>query len=115
MSLLYIAAGINHFLNPLFYIGIMPAWLPYHKMLMIVSGIFEILFGVLLLFSFSRRFAAWGIILLLVAVFPANIQMMLNYYRNDHPLLWVAIVRLPMQIGLIIWAYQFAKKETNYN
>lgn len=109
MSLLYIVAGVNHFWNPEFYLRIMPPWLPWHNELEVISGVCEILFGLLLLFSSTRRLAAWGIILLLIAVFPANIQMMLNYLRESNPKLWVSIIRLPLQIILIWWAYSFTK------
>ena len=112
MAVLYIAAGIQHFRNPDMYLQIMPLWLGWHKELVAVSGISEIVLGVLLLFPFIRRAAAWGIIILLVAVFPANIQMMLNYWHGN-PLLWLAIVRLPLQIVLIWWAYGFTKRMVN--
>jgi uncharacterized membrane protein len=110
MMILYTAAGINHFVHPLFYLKIMPPWLPFHNGLVFISGVFEVLFGVMLAFSFSRRFAAWGIILLLIAVFPANIQMMINYKDENNPQLWIAILRLPIQLLLIYWAYGFTKK-----
>lgn len=110
MSLLYIAGGINHFVNPLFYERIMPEFIPWHKLLNLITGIIEIGLGILLLPLLTRRFAAWGIIILLVAVFPANINMMLNYLKEDHPSLWITIVRLPLQLALIGWAYTFTKK-----
>ncbi|MEO5906613.1 MAG: hypothetical protein ABIQ11_07800 [Saprospiraceae bacterium] len=53
--------------------------------------------------------AAWAIILLLIAVFPANVQMLVNYLQEDNARLWLAIIRLPMQIILIWWAYKFTK------
>lgn len=110
MAVLYILAGANHFLNPTFYLKIMPPWLPWHTELVFISGVFEIIFGLLLLFPFTSRLAAWGIIGLLIAIFPANIQMMLNYWHESNPLLWISILRLPLQIILIWWAYTFTKK-----
>jgi len=110
MIALYIAAGFNHFINPQFYLKIMPPWVPYHKEMVFISGVCEILFAMLLIFPSTRRLGAWGIILLLVAVFPANVQMLLNYNKENNPLLWVAIVRLPVQLILIWWAYGFARK-----
>ena len=109
MSVFYVGAGLNHFWHPEFYLIIMPPWLPWHNVLVVISGVCEILFGLLLLFSLTRRLAAWGIILLLIAVFPANIQMMLNYWNESNPKLWISIVRLPLQIILIWWAYSFTK------
>lgn len=109
MVVLYTAAGINHFIHPQFYLKIMPPCIPLHKELVFISGVFEILFGLMLAFPFSRQFAAWCIILLLVAVFPANIQMMLDYIEENNPRRWLAIVRLPVQFLLIYWAYTFTK------
>ncbi len=110
MAALYIAAGINHFVHPAGYISIMPSWLPYKLLLNNVSGAFELLFGILLLPKSSRRFAAWGIILLLVAVYPANVQMLINYYRSNSPYFWLTIFRLPLQFLLIWWAWIYTRK-----
>ena len=107
MALLYLVAGINHFLHKEFYLAIMPTWMGYHELLIIVSGICEILLSLLLLPIKTRSFAAWGIILLLVAVFPANVQMMVNYYHDQNTQLWISILRLPLQIVLVWWAYTF--------
>ena len=111
MAAFYVLAGINHFAQPVFYKRIMPYWLPGHDSLVYISGVCEIVFGVLLLPSQTRKPAAWGIIALLVAVFPANIQMMLNYWNQENPYLWVAVLRLPLQPFLIFWAYQFTKNK----
>lgn len=109
MIVLYIATGINHFVNSEVYLSIMPTWIPWHDTMVIVSGILEILFALLLIFPPTRKLGAWGIILLLIAVFPANIQMMINYLDGPDYKLWIAIVRLPLQIVLIKWAYRFTK------
>lgn len=110
MGLLYIAAGIYHLVSPETYLRIMPPWLPAHKFLVLLSGITEVLLGLLIIHPFTRTRAAWGIILLLIAVFPANIQMMLNYWRENSPLLWVTVLRLPLQGALLVWAYLYTKK-----
>ncbi|MDB5246797.1 MAG: hypothetical protein JWQ40_1191 [Segetibacter sp.] len=91
----------------------MPSYIPYPYATIYISGIVESLLGLLLLFNQTRRFAAWGVITLLVAVFPANIQMLLNYIHEDNPRLWIAILRLPLQIPLIYWAWTFAKDNTS--
>jgi len=110
MSALYLLAGINHFWHPVFYLKIMPPWVPSHNALVIISGACEIVCALLLLYLPTRRFAAWCIIALLIAVFPANIQMMLNYAHESNPKLWITIVRLPLQVVLIGWAYIFTRK-----
>ena len=107
MSALYILAGFNHFLNPLTYIKIIPSWLPYPSMINHVTGILEIILGFLLLFNTSRTFAAYGIIVLLIAIFPANIQMSINFYNSHHPKFWWTVARLPLQLLLIAWAWRY--------
>ena len=109
MIVFYLAAGANHFINPQFYLKIMPPWLAWHQQLVYLSGLLEILFALLLIFVPTRRIAAWGIIALLVAVFPANIQMMLDYWYEGNRWTWLTIVRLPIQFILIWWAYGFTK------
>lgn len=109
MAVLYIAAGINHFVHPVMYLQIMPPWLPYPAALVLISGICEVALGTLLLLSSTRQLAAWLIICMLIAIFPANIQMLLNYMDQNNPLLWIAVVRLPLQAVLIGWAYGFTK------
>lgn len=87
----------------------MPPYIPYPYATIYISGIIEAILGILLLFEKTRRFAAWGIITLLIAVFPANIQMVINYVHEHHPQLWIAILRLPFQLPLIYWAWTFTK------
>jgi uncharacterized membrane protein len=110
MAVFYMAAGINHFWHQQMYVKIMPPWVPFPNELICISGICETLFGALLLFSRTRRIAAWSIILILIFIFPANIQMMLNYMHESNPGLWAAIVRLPLQFVLIGWAYLYTKR-----
>ena len=110
MSLLYVAAGINHFWHTQTYMDIMPAYIPMPLSMVYISGVAEILLGILLIPKLTRRFAAWGIIFLLIAVFPANVEMMLNFLHENKPGLWLTILRLPLQIILIIWAHTYTKK-----
>jgi uncharacterized membrane protein len=111
MCLLYTGAGINHVWHPAAYIKIMPAWPGHHESIVLLSGVLEIVLGLLLLPLFSRRFAACGIMVLLVCVFPANVQMMLNYAAEQHPQLWMTILRLPLQVLLLCWAYGFTRHQ----
>ncbi|MEP6512388.1 MAG: DoxX family protein [Parafilimonas sp.] len=111
MGVLYVFAGINHFVHPHLYEEIIPSWLPCHPALIFISGACEIILGTLLIPFITRRFAAWGIVALLIVVFPANVQMMLNYLHSHNTYLWLAIIRLPLQAMLIWWAWLFTKKE----
>lgn len=110
MAVLYILAGVNHFLNPETFRKIMPPWLPWHDVLIYVTGVLEMAFGVLLFPLRTRRFAAWGIVFLLIAIFPANIQMALNYVKTNHHQAWLAVLRLPVQVLLIWWAWWFTQR-----
>jgi uncharacterized membrane protein len=110
MAVLLVAAGVYHFVNPKMYQRIMPAYLPWHMPLIYVSGLCEIAFGLLLIPEGTRPVAAWLVIALLIAVFPANIQMAINFYQKQKPTLWIAILRLPLQFVLIYWAWIYTKK-----
>lgn len=109
LGLFFVAAGVNHFYDPDFYMKIMPPYLPWHLFLVYLSGIFEIVFGVMLFVPKCERIAAWGIIAVLIAVFPANLHMALHpeSYPDINPAaLWI---RLPLQAVMIAWAYWFTR------
>jgi len=107
MAFLYIVAGINHFKNPGMYIRIIPPYFSNPKLLNILSGAAEIILGILLIVPFTTYFAAWGIIALLIAVFPANVYMFCKKKRSLSLLKVILLIRLPLQIVLIFWAYLY--------
>lgn len=110
MALVYVAAGIYHFVNPKLYMKIMPTYLPSHLQLIYISGVIEIVLGILLIPESTRPIASWLIIALLIAIFPANIQMAINFWQKNSPSLWMALARLPLQ-GVLIWmAWIFTKR-----
>jgi uncharacterized membrane protein len=86
----------------------MPRWLPYPKELVYLSGAFEIIGGIAVLPAKTRRIAGYGIIALLLAVFPANIQMLLNARASNSSqgLLTLLWLRLPLQFLLVAWVYK---------
>jgi uncharacterized membrane protein len=100
-----------HFANPGFYLKIMPKWIPMHKEMVVISGFAEIAGGIGLLLPWTRRAAAWGIILLLIAVFPANIYMALQDVHMVEGLSTgiVRWIRLPIQFLAISWARSFTR------
>ena len=101
-GLAFVAAGANHFWNPDPYVAIMPPYLPWPLLLVYLSGAAELLLGALLLVPRFRFRAAWGLVALLVAVFPANLHMAFNpeLFPTIPPLaLWL---RLPFQAVLIM-------------
>ena len=77
MSIFYIHIGIKHFIDPYWFMKIMPPYLPYHLELVYLSGLFEILFGLLLLFKKTRYIASLGLISLLIAVFPSSVGLLI--------------------------------------
>ena len=104
LAIFMIVAGTMHFVNPEFFLKIVPPYLPLHKELVLVSGVCEILLGVLLLIPKFSHLAARGIIALLIAVFPANIYLFQNQdLMPASPL--VHFLRLPLQGVFILWAY----------
>lgn len=111
MSTLYFLAGINHFIHPDFYIHIMPHWIPYHPEMIAISGVFEILFSLMLLFPKTRNLGAWGIILMLLVFFAVHIQMLVDWNMETSPPKWVLILRIPIQFVLLWWAYGFTNRK----
>jgi uncharacterized membrane protein len=101
----FIVAGTLHFVRPEFYLRIMPPYIPWHLAMVRVSGFFEILGGLGLLLPQTRRAAAWGLVALLVAVFPANIYMATNPVDAGAASIAPALRwgRLPMQAVFVAW------------
>ena len=103
-ALSFIVVGVLHFTNPAPFLTIMPKYLPWHLELVYLSGFFEVLGGAGLLISSTRRLAAWGLIALLIAVYPANINMLVNdVYLDDMPRdRWLLWARMPLQFVMAI-------------
>jgi uncharacterized membrane protein len=112
LSWLGVSAGVLHFVKTQFFVDMVPAALPAPELLVHVSGVFEILGGVGLLVARTRRFSAFGLIALFVAVFPANINMAVNHITPAGTTampVWVLWARLPLQGLLVWWAYSVGK------
>jgi uncharacterized membrane protein len=111
LAIFMVGAGTMHFVRTDFYVKIMPPYLPLHRELVYLSGVIEIALGVLLLIPRFSRLAAWGIIALLIAVFPANIYV----YQHQElipgsPILH--FLRLPLQGVFLLWAYWHTRPTT---
>lgn len=107
LALFFMGAGVSHFLWPRFYLKIMPPYLPCPLALVYISGVFEILGGAGLLVRPLRPAAGYGLLALLVAVFPANVQMAVDAVSTQPGTgwSWVAVLRLPLQVPLLLWVY----------
>ena len=113
MAYFYIKIGVDHFTNPDYYMNIMPPYLPLHLELVYISGVLEATLGSMLLFKKTRFYAGWGLILLLIAVYPANIYLAFNQAPQEaigisHFL--ASWIRLPLQFVFIALAYWHTKK-----
>jgi uncharacterized membrane protein len=119
MAAAYVFAGFNHLWNPSFYVAIVPPWLPEPEWLNVVSGLAEIVLGVYLLEPRTRVFAAWGIIALLIAVFPANLYVAVENVglpggapgTGAGALNWI---RIPFQALFIVWAWWYTRPDAEH-
>lgn len=105
LALLFIGAGIMHFVAPAGFVRIVPPYLPAPLLLVYVSGVAEIAGGLGLLIPGTRRLAGWGLIALLLAVFPANIYMLQAHGAGLPVPMWALWLRLPLQLVLIAWVW----------
>ena len=109
-AVFFVGAGVNHFLKTDFYLRMMPPYVPMPLTMVQISGVAEIVLGVLLLVPHTTAMAAWGLIALLVAVFPANLQMALHpetFPEFQPTALWL---RLPLQVVMIAWAFWYTRR-----
>ncbi|AWM34069.1 DoxX family protein [Hymenobacter nivis] len=104
LAAVFVGAGLLHFIKPATYLRIMPPGLPAPLALVYVSGFFELAGGLGLLVGATRWWAALGLVLLLVAVFPANVYMAQMAGPLGVPA-WAAWGRLPLQALLVWWAW----------
>ena len=109
MGVFYVAAGVTHFVATRFYLRAVPEYMPSPRALVLVSGVAEIAGGLGVILPDTRRAAAWGLVLLLVAVFPANVWMAMHPERFVEIPQWALWARLPLQVPLIWWAWRFTK------
>ena len=113
LAAFFINIGVNHFVNPDFYLSIMPPAFPMHVEAVYVSGFFEVLGGVCVLIPRLRKIAGWGLVALLVAVYPANIYMAIT--PDAFPDFPVALlyVRLAFQFVFFYWAFSVTRPAYN--
>jgi len=105
----FINVGVDHFINPEFYLAIMPPSFPLHAEAVYISGFFEILGGVCLLVPRLRKMAGWGLVALLICVYPANIYMALTPEAFPEIPLSLLYFRLALQFLFFYWAYSVTR------
>jgi uncharacterized membrane protein len=111
LAVFFVFAGANHFRDSEFYLAMMPSYLPWHVPLVYLSGVFEMLFGLMLMIPNLTHIAAWGLILLLIAIFPANIYMAQHAELYPWTTQRALLIRLPLQLVLLVWAYWFTRRD----
>jgi len=116
MALAYVLAGFNHLVNPAIYVAIIPPDLPEPPFLNLISGLAEIVLGVFLLEPRTRVFAAWGIIALLIAVFPANLYVATQNLGPPDAVPGTGnaalnLARLPLQLVFVLWAWWYTRPD----
>ena len=104
LAMIMIVAGTMHFVNPAFFLKMMPPYLPLHDELVFVSGVCEVILGLLMFIPGTSRPAAWGIIALLIAVFPANVYLYQHQEILPAPPA-IHLLRLPLQGAFVLWAF----------
>ncbi len=114
LAAIFVAAGVLHFVIPDEYVRIMPRYLPAHRELVLLSGACEVAGGVGLLWARTRRAAAVGLVLLLLAVWPANLQMAMDAHDAAKPAIQQALLwaRLPLQPLLMLWIWRAARSSS---
>ena len=113
LSVFFIYFGVDHFINPDFYLSIMPPSFPMHLEAVYISGLFEILGGIGVLLSKTRKLAGWGLFALLIAVYPANIYMALTPEAFPEIPISALYIRLVLQFLFFYWAYSVTRPGFN--
>ncbi len=109
MALMYVIAGIFHFLKPRTYMRIMPRYLPAHKLLVYLSGIAEIILGVGLILHQTKSLAIYGIILMLAIFLLVHFYMLTSKKAGAGFPKWILLLRIPIQFGLMWWAWYYLR------
>lgn len=107
MAGMYIFAGIFHFIKPKVYLRIMPRYIPNHKAMVYLSGVAEIILGIGLCFAISKNLAIYGIIAMLAVFLLVHFYMLSNEKAGAGIPTWVLVLRLPLQFGLMYWAFSY--------
>jgi uncharacterized membrane protein len=113
LAAFFIYVGVDHFVDPEFYLSIMPPAFPLHLEAVYISGFFEVLGGVGVLIPRLRKIAGWGLVALLVAVYPANIYMAITPEAFPEVSVALLYVRLVFQFVFFYWAFLVTRPAYN--
>ena len=107
MGVVFVLAGMNHFRKPKMYERIMPPYIPAHNTMVLLSGIAEMILGFMIMNKNTQEIAAWGIIAMMIIFLPVHIYMLQNEKAAMKLPKWALILRIPLQFGIIYWAYLY--------
>ncbi|MCB0447908.1 MAG: DoxX family protein [Gelidibacter sp.] len=107
MAAMYVFAGLMHFAKPNMYMRIMPRYLPNHKGLVYLSGIAEIALGIGLCFTATKTISIYGIIAMLAVFLLVHFYMLSGKKASAGIPRWILVLRIPLQFGLMYWAYYY--------
>ncbi len=107
IAAIFLCAGTLHFIRPGAYVSVMPNYIPWHAAMVYISGAAEILGAIGIIIPKTQKWAGWVLIALLIAVYPANIEMAIEAFQHQGWSLyfWATLLRLPLQFVLIYWIY----------
>ncbi|MBO6606860.1 MauE/DoxX family redox-associated membrane protein [Psychroserpens sp.] len=107
MAVMYIVAGIMHFIKPKIYMRVMPNYLPEHRFLVYLSGVAEIVLGIGMCYPVTAKWSLYGIILMLIVFLMVHFYMLSGEKASAGIPKWILILRIPLQFGLMYWAYWY--------
>lgn len=107
LGIIFILAGMNHFRKPKLYEKVIPPYIPAHSTVVMLSGIAEMVLGFMLMNKNAQEGAAWGIIIAMILFIPVHIYMLQNKKAGLKLPKWLLILRIPLQFGIIFWAYLY--------
>lgn len=107
MAVMYVIAGIIHFIKPKMYMRIMPRYLPNHKLLVYMSGIAEIVLGIGLCFPMIKAWSIYGIIAMLIVFLLVHFYMLSGKKASAGIPKWILMLRIPLQFVLMYWAWSY--------
>jgi len=107
MAIMYVFAGLIHFVKPKIYMRVMPQYLPNHKALVFWSGIAEIVLGIGLCIPVLKVISIYGIIAMLLVFLMVHFYMLSGEKASTGIPKWILILRIPLQFGLMYWAWVY--------
>lgn len=108
----FFVGGLAHFVLTTTEMRIVPPWMPWPRAAVVISGVFELLGALGLLWQPARRAAAWGLFALTIAVTPAHIFMLQQPGLFPSVPYWALVLRLPLQVALLALIFWVARRPT---